>query len=153
MRKILTVLSALVLLFGALWLSGSFASIGGATSQQKIFMGNAIATTGSGSVDGIPFEAIDPTPDPCPATFASCTDVLGKSCRLEAGTNCTVTNTHNNKCTQQDQSVFECPPGQKIMIETCGCETRLQNICCDDCPEYTCGSCENQPGSQSWHCE
>lgn len=153
MRKILTVSAALVLLVGALWLSGTFASIGSATLARTDVHGTAPGAHANAALDGIPFEAMDPTPDPCPATFASCTDVLGKSCRLETGTNCTVTNTHENKCTQQDQSVFECPPGQKIMIQNCGCEIRLQNTCCDNCPEFTCGSCENQPGSQSWFCE
>lgn len=88
----------------------------------------------------------------CPTTYSSCQDVPGKSCRLGTGGLCSTTETNDHRCEEPDGSIFVCPPGQKIQIQACPCRTRLQLICCPDCEEFTCESCESQPGSQIFFC-
>ena len=88
----------------------------------------------------------------CPLTFSSCVDVPGKECRLRTDGSCTITDTHDHHCKLPDGNTFSCPGGQSILVTNCECFTRLQNICCPNCPEFTCGDCETQPGSQSYTC-
>jgi len=145
MRRLLAISAVLFVVVGTLWLGGAFAS--------NVAPPQPAASRPVEGFDGIPFEAMDPNPPACPATFAVCSDVVGKSCRIGTGSACTITNTHDNRCTQQDQSIFECPAGKKIHIQNCPCEVRLQETCCDNCGSYTCGSCDAQPGGQTWFCD
>jgi hypothetical protein len=88
----------------------------------------------------------------CPATFSSCSDVPGKQCRLYSDGNCTTIDTEDHHCRQLDGSTFSCTGGTSIQIQACACFTRLQMTCCPGCPEFTCGDCETQPGSQTYFC-
>ena len=144
MKKIVAMSAVAIFLAGALWLGGAFAS--------NVPPPQSAVTGPPEGFDGVPLERVDANPPACPATYAVCSDVTGKSCRIGTGSACSTTNTHDHRCTQPDQSIFECPPSQQIMIQHCPCEVRLQETCCDNCGAYTCGSCDNQPGSQSWFC-
>lgn len=139
MKKLLAVSAALFLLAGLVWLSGIHAS-------------NAPAPAAVAPEMRQP--ALEPLAPPsipdCPATFTSCVDVPGKSCRVS--TACNTTDTGERRCRQPDGSIFDCQGNERIHIQNCPCRTRLQNICCPECPEFTCGDCEGQPGSQSFFC-
>jgi hypothetical protein len=87
----------------------------------------------------------------CPVTFSSCEDVQGKSCRFETGDQCTTIDTGEHNCRLPDNSILHCG-GLTVQVQTCGCKTRLQLICCPECEEFFCGDCESQQGSQSFFC-
>jgi len=89
----------------------------------------------------------------CPSEYSECTNVPGKSCRLETGAACAITDLGVTSC-ERPGADFVCDDCQSVGKKNCDCTTRLQLECCPgDCGEpEVCGSCEAQDGSQTLIC-
>src|SRR5262245_53373794 len=90
----------------------------------------------------------------CPPEYSECGPVPGKSCKLETGAACSITDLGVNSCERPGDD-FVCPDDcQAVAKKNCDCITKLQLQCCpEDCgdPEV-CGICQSQAGSQSLTC-